>query len=454
MITDGEEILAQEDFYFFTRFMFFQRRGFRWIKGRHHKIICDALQRVFNGTCTRLIINIPPRYSKTEIAIVNFIAWAFGKVPDCEFIHASYSSTLAVNNSANVLSLMSHEKYQEVFPNTKLENESKAHWRTTSGGVMYSTGTGGGCTGFGAGKHRDGFSGAILLDDPHKADEASSDVIRKGVIKWFQTTLESRCNYPGKTPIILIMQRLHEEDLSGWLLDGGNGEKWENIVIPAIQEDGTALWPEKHKIDVLRRMEKSAPYIFAGQYQQIPSPAEGGIFKPGMIEILPAAPQHQSPTRAWDLAATKNDGDWTAGAKLAKMKDGRTVILDIERAQGGPEEVESIMKNTATSDGFETRIRIPQDPGQAGKAQVSTLAKLLVGYSVVAQTVTGDKATRASGLAAQINVGNVCMVKASWNNSLVEEMRMFPNGKHDDMIDACSDAFNDIHGKPTGYFSA
>ncbi len=125
-----------------------------------------------------------------------------------------------------------------------------AHYR---GRCVYAVGAGGTITGYGAGKVRDGFGGAILVDDPHKADEARSEVMRQNVIDWFQTTLESRKNSP-ETPIILVMQRLHENDLAGWLLGGGNGEEWEHLCLQALQDDGTALWPEKHSAKELRRI--------------------------------------------------------------------------------------------------------------------------------------------------------------------------------------------------------
>ena len=182
---------------------------------------------------------------------MNFVAWAMGQVPDAEFIHASYSGTLAVENSASVRTVMQHEAYREVFPAAQLASDAKGHWKTTAGGVMYAAGAGGTITGFGAGKHRDGFGGAIIIDDPHKPDEARSDVIRQGVIDWFQNTLESRKNSPTTTPIVLIMQRLHEKDLAGWLLGGGNGEQWEHVCLPALRDDGTALWPEKHDVEAL-----------------------------------------------------------------------------------------------------------------------------------------------------------------------------------------------------------
>lgn len=162
---------------------------------------------MFYGRVKRLIINLPPRYSKTEIAVLNFITWALGRVPDSEFIHVSYSSTLAENNSSNAQAQLLHDCYREIFPDTVLASHAKAHWKTSAGGVVYATGAGGTITGFGAGKLRDGFAGAIIIDDPHKASEATSDTARKAVIDWYPTTLASRTNNPD-TPIIVIMQRL------------------------------------------------------------------------------------------------------------------------------------------------------------------------------------------------------------------------------------------------------
>ncbi len=444
------QIEAQEDLYFFSRYMFKERRKYKWLHNWHHRVICDALMKVYRGETKRLIINIPPRYSKTELAVINFMAWCFGKAPDSEFIHVSYSATLAANNAFQTRNLVQEEAYKRVFPDFALRDDSKAKddWRTAKGGVCYSQGTGGTITGFGAGKFRDSFGGAIIIDDPHKASEARSDTIRKGVIEWFQNTLESRTNSPD-TPIIVIMQRLHEEDLAGWLLDGGNGEEWEHLCLSAIQDDGTALWPAKHTIETLNRMELAAPYVFAGQYRQQPSPPAGGFFKPDNIEIVEALPadiMHQ--VRAWDLASSENEGDYTAGVKEAKGRDGYIYIVDVQRAQLGPDGVENRIKQTAQVDGKAVSIRLPQDPGQAGKAQAKNFVTMLSGFTVKAEAVSGDKITRAQPFAAQVNVGNVKMLKGDWNKAFIEELRNFPNGKYDDQVDAASDAFNEVNEPP------
>lgn len=441
--------LARTDLYFFARWMFMQRRGYKWKRAAHHKIVCDALMRVFRGECTRLIINIPPRYSKTELAVVNFIAWALGQVPDSEFIHVSYAAPLAVNNSVQVRALLQHEAYGQIFPGCRIGSDAKAHWTTTAGGVMYATGAGGTITGFGAGKDRPKFGGAIIIDDPHKADEAKSSVMRQGVIDWFQNTLESRKNSPN-TPIILIMQRLHENDLAGWLLAGGNGETWDHVCLPAIQPDGTALWPDKHDIETLRRMERAAPYVFAGQYGQRPAPPDGGVIKPDNIQIIDALPAVLIEwARGWDFGST-TEGDYTAGGKLGKLPDGRFIIGDMVRLRCGPDERDTALSNTAARDTRAVRISMPQDPGQAGKTQALYLTRQLAGYPVTTSPESGDKVTRAEPLAAQINVGNVLMLRGPWNDELINEMRLFPNGTFDDQVDSLSRAFEALIGGNTG----
>lgn len=443
---------AREDLYDFSRLMFLRRKNFIWQRARHHKIICDALMRVYRGECKRLIINVPPRYSKTELAVVNFIAWALGKVPDAEFIHTSYSSPLAVNNSTAVRGIVQHEAYREIFPDVELASDAQYHWKTTAGGVMYATGTGGTITGFGAGKHREGFGGAIIIDDPHKADEANSDVIRKGVIEWFQNTLESRKNSPD-TPIIVIMQRLHEKDLAGWLLAGGNGEVWENVCLPVWNEDGTPLWPEKHDADTLRRMEKAAPYVFAGQYRQRPAPPAGGVIKPDMMAVVDAIPGGAVEwCRGWDLAASSK-GDFTAGAKVGRLSDGRYIIAHMVREQFETDQRDALIKATAVTDGPVLRQSLPQDPGQAGKSQVLAFAKLLTGHNAHFSLESGDKLTRATPLASQINAGNVLMLRGPWNDAFTEECKLFPNGSYDDQIDAAARGFNGLLHPSAGIFA-
>ncbi len=462
LLIERERRKAHADLYTFSRWMFRARKGYAWQEAQHHALICDALMKVYRGEITRLVINVPPRYSKTELAVVNFIAWAFGQVPDSEFIHASYSGGLAGNNSANIRDLMLHREYREVF-RTRLATEGQQHWRTTEGGVMYATGAGGTITGFGAGKMRDGFGGAIIIDDPHKADEAASDTIRESVITWFQNTVESRKNDPKRTPIIVIMQRLHERDLAGWLLGdrgkdmrgppvaGGNGEVWHHLFLSALNDDGSPLWPEKHSAEQLATMEQAAPYVFAGQYRQRPAPPKGGVIKPDLMPVVDAIPANVVRwARGWDLGASEG-GDWTVGAKFGLLPDGRYILADIVREQFETAERDRMIKNTADRDGRgRVKQSLPQDPGAAGKSQVRYLATQLAGHDLHFSPETGDKVVRSSPFASQVNVGNVLLLKAPWNDRFIAEARLFPNGANDDQIDAVSRAFNALQAPNAG----
>jgi len=417
----------------------------------HQAKICDALERVLIGKTKRLIINIPPRSGKTEFAVVNFMAWAMGIFPDSEFIHASYSKRLAAGNAFAVREIIqSDPAYRQIFPWVTLRADSAAkdEFRTKSGGIVYATGSGGTITGVGAGKMRENFGGAIIIDDPAKPGEATSEVQRQNVIDWFQMTMESRRNSPD-TPIIVIMQRLHEEDLTGFLLDGGNGEEWDHVVIPAMDDDGKSFWPAQFPTEMLERQEAASRYVFAGQYMQNPVPRGGGMFQRDWFEIIPAAPSGCTWVRAWDFAASEGtDSDWTAGCLMGRAPDGRFVIADMARIRGTPAKVERLLVNTASQDGRHVKGSIPQDPGQAGKSQVAYMIKQLSGFNYRSSPETGDKQTRAEPMAAQAEVGNVLLVKGEWTKTFIDEICAFPVAKHDDQVDAASRAFNELIKKP------
>lgn len=454
MLSNQQKADCMSSLYEFTKVMFKARKGVDFMCNWHHEVICNALEKVVTGQTTRLIINIPPRGSKTEIAVVNFIAWATGLFPNSEWIHASYSKRIASNNTYNARELMTHETYREIFPWIDIRSDSSAkdEFRTTAGGVIYATGSEGSITGYGCGgMNRNEFRGCAIVDDPHKAGEADSDVSRQNVLDWFQTTMESRKNNPD-TPIIVIMQRLHEEDLAGWLINGGNGEGWEVVTIPAYNDNHVSFWEEKFPIEMLERLERTNPYVFAGQYLQLPAPKNGGTFKPANIQIIDALPHGIKWIRGWDLASTvKKTSDYTSSTKLG-IKDGVTYIAEVHRFKGTPDEVENTIVQKANLDGRDTLISLPQDPGQAGVYQKNALSRALSGYTFEFTPESGDKQTRASPFASQVNVGNVKMLRGEWNDEFIKEMQMFPNGKHDDMIDSTSRAYNKASSKPLSAF--
>lgn len=452
-MTTEEKAECMSDFYTFTQKMFLARKGVEMRLNFHQRLICEALEKVVLGKTKRLIINIPPRSGKTEISVLNFVAWATGLFPDSEWIHVSYSKRLASNNTYGIREIMRNEAYKEIFPYVEIKSDSDAkdEFRTNYGGIIYATGSDGSITGRGAGGMSGRFQGGIIIDDPHKPGEANSELVRSGVLNWFQETLESRKNNPD-TPIIVIMQRLHEEDLAGWLINGGNGEEWETLVIPAINEDGTSFWERQFPLEMLERLERTNPYVFAGQYLQLPAPKDGGTFKPANIQIIDALPHGIKWIRGWDLASTvKKTSDYTSSTKLG-IKDGVTYIADVHRFKGTPDEVENTITQKANIDGRDTLISLPQDPGQAGIYQKNALSRALSGYTFEFTPESGDKQTRASPFASQVNVGNVKMLRGEWNDEFIKEMQMFPNGKHDDMIDSTSRAYNKASSKPLSAF--
>lgn len=440
----------------FSKYMFKARKGFDFVENWHHAKICEALERCFIGQHKRLIINIPPRYSKTELAVVNFMAWCIGNYPDCEFIHASYSKRLAANNTYNARAIAMSEEYQAVFGDIGMMHDAKAkdEWRTATGGCIYATGSEGTITGYGAGKLRSGFGGAIIIDDPHKASEANSDTMRRNVIDWFQTTMESRLNSP-ETPIIVIMQRLHEEDLAGWLSAGGNGEDWKVVSIPVLNEQDEALWPFKHSREKLAEMEASNPYVFAGQYLQRPAPKGGGLFKDSWWKFYDATfvhPEYEYRIIYADTALKTGQQNDYSVFQCWGFRDGHAYLLDQLRGKWEAPELIREARNfyqkhiSPTNRGFLRGMKI--EDKASGTGLIQTLRK--EGVAVIPIQRSIDKVTRAMDVLPQIEAGLVHIPEhKSWSKEYLAEFSMFPNGKHDDQVDPTLDAISD--NLVTGY---
>ena len=287
----------------YTKLLFKSKTGRRFVVSRHHKRICNALDDVISGKIRKLIINIAPRYGKTELAVKNFISYGLALNPSSKFIHLSYSDDLAHDNSEEIRDIVKSEEYQRLFPYVQIKRgtDSKKKWNTTAGGGVYAVSTGGQITGFGAGEVDDiddkeigaeidsiskeaRFAGAIVIDDPIKPEDALSDVKREKINQRFETTIRNRVN-SRNTPIIIIMQRLHENDLCGYLMKAEPGE-WTVLSLPAIENEADGkevpLWDFKHTLDELHHLNKINPFTFETQYMQNPTPMAGlmyGVFK-------------------------------------------------------------------------------------------------------------------------------------------------------------------------------
>lgn len=454
-MTPNEIANLRTDLLAFTKAMFKARKGSDLKDNWHQLSICNALERVVIGKTKRLIINIPPRSGKTELAVINFMAWCMGNFPDCEFIHASYSKRLATNNTYNVRAIMQHETFAEVFgaPIFRQDSNAKDEFRTEQGGVVYATGAEGTITGYGAGKMRSSFGGAIIIDDPHKAGEGNSDTMRQNVLDWFSTTMESRKNSPD-TPIIVIMQRLHEDDLSGFLLRGGNGETWEHLNIPAITEDGNSFWDEQFPLADLRRMELSDSYRFAGQYMQRPAPVGGGIFKDSWWKLYSVPPEFEWRAIYGDTAQkTKEHNDYTVFQCWGKTRTGQAYLIDMIRDKWEAPELltqarafwskHKNSKSSGTLRAFKIEDKV------SGTGLIQTLKR--EGVPVIAIQRDKDKITRAMDAAPLVESGNVYLPEsAEWLSDILRETGQFPNSKHDDTVDPLMDAVADMIGPEFG----
>lgn len=306
-----------------------------------------------------------------------------------------------------------------------------------------------------------------ILDDPHSVDDANSLVKLEADIVTFREALPSRVNN-DQSAIVIVMQRLHEKDVSAVAVDLG----YDHLCIPMRYEEGRSKWvvgagdprtregelmfPERFPEKQVAELERTlGAYATAGQLQQRPAPREGGLFKASWFETIRAMPNDITRTvRGWDLAATAksvtNDPDWTAGVLMSRTREGLFIIHGCRRFRGTPMEVENALIQQAPIDGTHVTIRLAQDPGQAGKAQAEGLVRKLAGYTVRVERPTGDKATRASPLAAQAEAGNVRILatgdpdRDAWIQPFLDELCLFPASAHDDQVDAAADAFSEL----------
>lgn len=443
---------AQESFWAYRQYMNPNMK-----KGWWQKIIAGHLQQFYedliSGKRPKLVIQAPPQHGKSE-QIVDFIAWVAGKNPDLRTIYCSFSERLGIRANLRLQRVYDSEKYKKVFPDTQINNSNAV---TISGQTLrnrqiieYA-----GKTGYFRNTTVNGsITGESLdlgvIDDPIKGrEEANSETIRDKTWDWFVDDFFTR--FSEDAGLLSILTRWHVDDPIGRMLERVDGVKLVSYPAIATQDEeyrkkGEALFPEHKSLEfLLERKQTMFEANWEALYQQNPIVTDGNLFKPEFIEIIDAVPADDRIkwVRGWDLASS-TDGDYTAGAKLGRLQDGRFVIADLVRERYTTDKRDELLYNTATNDGRRCEISIPQDPGQAGKSLALYLTRKLAGFSVKTSPESGDKITRAQPFASQVNVGNVLMVRGSWNLALQEEMRMFPNGKYDDQIDCLSRAFNEF----------
>ena len=441
--------------------------GQPYVHGRHIDVMCEHLEAVTSGQIRRLLINVPPGTSKSTVVGVFWPMWEWGprNMPSMRYVGVAHEQTLGIRDNLKCRRLASSAWYQRLWGDrvvmTRDQNEKLNFENAATGFRQVATPSNI------TGRRGD----RVILDDPLSAENANSETEREKVNLWFRESLPTRLNNPDRSAIVVVMQRLHERDVSGLIVAEQLG--YEHLMLPMRfeperscatvlgqadwrAEDGELLFPERFPLDTVDELEKTmGAYATAGQHQQRPAPREGGLFQRAWFKPVGAVPAgFRRRVRAWDLAATKktatNNPDWTAGVLLSRGDDGRFLVEGCQRFRGSPMDVDTAIVNAAPVDGHATTIRLTQDPGQAGKSQAEQFVRKLAGYTVIVKLATGDKATRATPAAVQCEAGNVDILVTGdpdrdvWVTPFLDELCLFPAGSHDDQVDAFADALNEL----------
>lgn len=430
----------------------------------HLDAMCEHLEAISTGRLEpRLIINVPPGSSKSMIVSVLWQAWEWTIWPSLRYLTSSFEEGNVTRDTRKTRDLIRSEWYRALWPSVVLTRAGETSFANASTGtregVAFSSITG---------KRGDRF----VVDDPHSLDGAESEADRTKATRRFLEGGLNRVNDQTASAIVVVMQRLHEADLSGVLLSRQLG--FVHLLIPMEFEpsrrcvtpigwqdprtyDGELMDPVRMPREAVDRLKSVSDYSWAGQYQQRPVPREGGLFKRHWFEgkVIKVAPPGTIWWRHWDLAAsTRKTSARTAGVKMGRTPDGKFIVGHVIKTQAEGAQVRSLIKATAEIDGHEVGISLPQDPGQAGKVQKADFITQLAGWNVRADPETGDKFTRAEPFSAQCEGGNVYLVEGDWNSDYLDELCLFPGGTWKDQVDASSGAFGRLvkPAAPTALF--
>ncbi|TCK59849.1 phage terminase large subunit [Seleniivibrio woodruffii] len=412
-------------------------RGYRpnW----HHKVLAENLTKLMHGEIDRLMVLMPPRHGKSELASVRFPAWFLGHFPQKRIIATSYSARLAEVFGRRVRDLAAGGTFGLVFPNLRLKEGAKAanRWETTEGGGYVSAGVGGSITGMGG--------DLLIIDDPFKnQEEADSEVYREKVWEWYQSTLYTRIEKGGK--ILVILTRWHEDDLAGRLLQQ-SGEDWTVVSFPAVAEEeeefrrtGDALWPEKYSLETLKRMEKAVgSRVWNALYQQRPAPASGAVFRREWWRFYDELPAGLKLFQSWDMTFKDSAGaDYVVG-QVWGVKGSEYYLIDQVRERMDFSQAVKALK-ALSAQYPDAAAKYIEDKAN-GPAVISALKGSVGG--LIAVNPRGSKTARANAVSPLIEAGNVFLKRgAAFTQQLIEEAVYFPAGKHDDMVDAMTQALS------------
>jgi predicted phage terminase large subunit-like protein len=432
---------GQQNFMSFVKAMW---PGF--ILGRHHALMAKKFEEIASGKTKRLIINMPPRHTKSEFASFLLPAWFLGKFPNKKIIQCSNTAELAVGFGRKVRNLVDGETYAKVFPNVALRHDSKAagRWSTNANGEYFAIGVGGTVTGKGA--------DLLIIDDPHSEQEAalaaSDPTVYDKVHEWFTSGPRQRLQ-PGGS-IVIVMTRWGKRDLTGRVLQSmveRDGDEWEVIELPAIMPNETPLWPEFWSLDELLKLRNELPSSkWSAQYQQNPTSEEGAIVKREWWKLWAEdrPPPCEFIIQSWDTAFTKNErSDYSACTTWGVFyinedpNNANIILLDALKERLEFPELKRRAMDMYTE--WEPDACVVEAKA-SGAPLVFELRRMGIPVQEYTPTRGNDKISRVNSVADMFASGKVWAPRKRWAEEVIEELAAFPNSDHDDLVDSTTQA--------------
>jgi len=443
----------------------------------HIQYICAELEVIARRVAARqrklydLVINVPPGTTKTATVSIFFPVWCWVNWHYLRFITTSHNKVLSLESAEYSRDIIRSDKFRSMFPDLdiKQDKDVKSNFRVvrkeyTKPGFAPRIIQGGGRVSTSVDAKIIGFHADIIIpDDLIDPKRALSDVSLPDVNDYLDKTLSTRKVNKAVSTMVMIMQRLHEDDPTGHILTKKKAkDRIRHLCFPGeIRTPGYEKQVKPNEcikfyrdglMDTVRldpavldeMLDDLGQYGYAGQVGQKPTPPGGGMFKPGnmpIIESLSSETNVVDRVRYWDKAATPGAGAFTAGVCMWRLQNGKFIIVDVVRGQWGTDDREDRIRHTAEADGSRTRVGIEQEPGSSGKDSADATIRNLAGYISKADRPTGDKIHRADTFSVQVNKGNVIMMRAEWNSAFKKELEFFPNSSYKDQVDAASGAF-------------
>lgn len=432
---------AQTDFLSFAKYVWPEA-----IFGAHHTKMADAFNRIADGTLKRLIVNMPPRHTKSEFSSYLLPAFIMGRKPKTKIIQATHTGELAVRFGRKVRNLMDGEAYKQIFPDVALRADSKAagRWDTDHGGEYFAVGVGGAMTGRGA--------DLLIIDDPHSEQDALSELAMENAWDWYTSGPRQRLQ-PGGA-IVIVMTRWNTKDLTARLVKAQSSHKadrWEIIEFPAILPSGNPLWPGFWKLEELLAVKASlSPQKWQAQWQQQPTNDEGAILKRDWWRVWPSEepPPVEYIIQSYDTAYSKKEtADFsvitTWGVFYPDQDSGPNIILlDVTRGRWDFPELKRIAKEQYDQWQPDNVLIEAKATGITLQQELRRVGIPVTMYSPGGRRAGQDKVSRAHSVAPILEAGMVWAPDTEWAEELVEECAAFPNGDNDDMVDSTTQALN------------